>query len=300
MKTTAVIVTYNKKDELRESLREIFNLDGGIYRVVVINNNSSDGTDEYLKSVNDDRLIYKNLNKNLGGAGGFSKGLQVAYEETDADYFWIMDDDATAHHDALDNLLRVAKKLDNKFGFLSSNVIYENGYGGNCPKTIRGNWNVDLNKLGLIRISSATFVSLFIKRSTVKNIGLPVGEMFIWGDDDEYTTRINTSSSYASYFVMDSVVTHRSKSFSTDIRNCPTEFLSRYKYLFRNLIFMDLHDLPVKNFLIDLLRNFYLCIKLLFNSENHRFKRSFTVIAGTINGLFFSPKIKFPKENNHN
>lgn len=299
MKTTAIIVTYNKKEELKESLKAIFSLNDGIYKVVVINNNSSDGTDEYLKSIDDDRLIYKNLDVNLGGAGGFSKGLETAYEQTDSDYFWIMDDDATAHPNALKSLVDTAKKLNNEFGFLSSNVIYEDGNGGNCPETITGNWNVDLYTKGLIRVSSSTFVSLFIRRVTVKELGLPIGEMFIWGDDNEYTTRISTRTPYGSYFVMDSVITHRSKSFSTDIRNCPINFLVRYKYLFRNLIYMDLHDLTIKDFLVRLLKNLYLATKLLFRSKNHRFKRSLTVVSGTINGLFFSPKVKFPKENNN-
>lgn len=295
MKTSAIIVTYNKKDFLKESLEAIFNLNGGVYKVIVINNNSSDGTADYLKSIDDERLIYKNLSTNLGGAGGFSKGLRVAYEETDADYFWIMDDDAIADYNALKNLLAAAQKVDNKFGFLCSNVSYENGKGTNCPKTIDGSWNIDLKKYGLIRVNDATFVSLFIKRNTVKKLGLPISEMFIWGDDVEYTTRIINNISYGSYFVMDSNITHKSKNVGTNIYDCPKELLKRYNYMFRNFIYTDIHNKSFQDFATDFLRNIVASIKILLKSKNNRFRRFYTIIHGTFSGLFFSPKIKFPK-----
>lgn len=296
MKTSAIIVTYNKKNALKDSLDSIFNLSEDVYRVVVINNNSTDGTDKYLESITDDRLIYRNLKENIGGAGGFSKGLEIAYEETDADYFWIMDDDAIADKKALEALTNTAKKLNNKFGFLSSNVSYENGDGTNCPKTIDGSWNLDIKRYGLIRIKDGTFVSLFIKRDIVKKIGLPIGEMFIWGDDVEYTTRINNNTSYGSYFVMDSNITHMSTNVGTDIYNCPKKLLFRYKFAYRNSLYTDLHNHSKKMFIKTLLRDLYTSLKVLFLSKNHKLVRFCTVIKGIFNGLFFSPKIKFPKD----
>lgn len=206
-----------------------------------------------------------------------------------------MDDDATPSNDALDVLVKTAQKLNDKFGFLSSNVIFENGNGTNCPKAA-DDWNIHLNKFGLIKIKTGTFVSLFIKRNTVKKVGLPIGEMFIWGDDNEYTSRINQMSSYDSYFVMDSTVTHRSKPFDIDIIYCPLEILERYKYLFRNLIYTDLHVLYFKDLIIELMKNIYICLLILIKSKDHKLKRFLTVVSGTFKGFLFSPKIKFPKD----
>ena len=36
-----------------------------------------------------------------------------------------------------------------------------------------------------------SFVSLWIPMSVVKEVGLPIKEFFIWGDDWEYTRRIS-------------------------------------------------------------------------------------------------------------
>ena len=50
--------------------------------ILVVNNNSSDGTKEYLNSLTDNNIkfyIY-NLDTNLNGAGGFNYGIKKAYE----------------------------------------------------------------------------------------------------------------------------------------------------------------------------------------------------------------------------
>ena len=78
----------------------------------------------------------------------------------------------------------------------------------------------------------ASFVSLFIKASVIKQLGLPIKEFFIWTDDWEYTRRI--SRKYNCYLVNKSVVTHKSKSnMGADIINDSEDRLDRYKYIYR-------------------------------------------------------------------
>jgi GT2 family glycosyltransferase len=43
-------------------------------------------------------------------------------EETDDDYVWLMDDDTVPTPSALTELLKGAKKVNNQFGFLASDV----------------------------------------------------------------------------------------------------------------------------------------------------------------------------------
>ena len=59
----------------------------------VVNNNSNDGTREYLDSIDDDRVRAYHEETNLGGAGGFSRALTLASRE-DFDFVLIIDDDA--------------------------------------------------------------------------------------------------------------------------------------------------------------------------------------------------------------
>ena len=68
--TVAVIVTYNRLDALKitvpNSLAEPFS------KVVVVNNASTDGTREWLESLQDPRLELIHCEVNGGGAGGFN------------------------------------------------------------------------------------------------------------------------------------------------------------------------------------------------------------------------------------
>jgi GT2 family glycosyltransferase len=296
MRTSAIIVTYNKKEMLKKSLDALLNLNNDLYKVVVINNNSSDGTDKYLESINDERVLYKNLTENLGGAGGFNRGLEVAYDETDADYFWIMDDDAIAQPDALDKLLSAAERLHNHFGFLSSSVCYENGEGANCP-FVNDDWNRYLVTHNLIRLKEASFVSLFIRKQVLEKVGLPISEMFIWGDDLEYTTRIGKKINYDNFFVPDSLITHFSKHVGTTIYNCPEKLLPRYKLMYRNLLFTTKHYDSKLEYFKRIIHFIFLSFRALFKSDDLKYKRFKAVFMGYMSGILFNPRIKFVNKN---
>ena len=92
----AVIVTYNRKELLKENMEALINQSYKEFDILVVDNASTDGTFEYIKRlVNDNDFIsYFNTGKNLGGAGGFSLGIKEAclkgYEK-----IWIMDDDTS-------------------------------------------------------------------------------------------------------------------------------------------------------------------------------------------------------------
>ena len=66
----AVIVTYNRKTLLKESIEALLNQKYKNIKVLVIDNASTDGTQEYIADIIDnDKVNYINTGKNLGGAG---------------------------------------------------------------------------------------------------------------------------------------------------------------------------------------------------------------------------------------
>lgn len=70
MKVVAVVVTYNRKELLKECIEALLNKSSKKCDVLVIDNNSNDGTYEYIKKyIDDKKIIYKNTGENLGGAG---------------------------------------------------------------------------------------------------------------------------------------------------------------------------------------------------------------------------------------
>ena len=71
----------------------------------MVDNASTDDTEKVLAAYADRPTVsIERLTENTGGAGGFSRGMSLAYERG-ADFVWIMDDDCYADPTALGELL---------------------------------------------------------------------------------------------------------------------------------------------------------------------------------------------------
>ena len=93
MKTTALIVTYNRLDKLKKcwlaTSKEPYD------HIVIVDNCSSDKTAEWLQTLNDPRVTVMHLVENTGGAGGFKKGAEFISSNIRTDWVFIYDDDAS-------------------------------------------------------------------------------------------------------------------------------------------------------------------------------------------------------------
>lgn len=82
MKICAVVVTYNRKELLEKQIIEILhNQELKIDAYYVIDNCSTDGTRSLVKEYEGTVIKYCKTKSNCGGAGGFSYGLQRAFED---------------------------------------------------------------------------------------------------------------------------------------------------------------------------------------------------------------------------
>lgn len=232
-KVVAIIVTYNRKELLKECINALLIQDYNNCDILIIDNASTDGTKEYIKDeLKSKKVHYLNTGSNLGGAGGFNYGIKEAYK-MGYDFFWIMDDDCIVHNDSLIKLLDADTKLNGKYGFLSSKVLWKDNSicRMNIPKNKMIKRMKDFNK-NYQTVVLATFVSLFIKREIIEEFGLPIKDFFIWTDDWEYTRRISRKKKC--YFISDSVVTHKSKENAGASIAVVDDRLERFKYLYRN------------------------------------------------------------------
>jgi GT2 family glycosyltransferase len=267
----ALVVTYNRKELLLECLSAISDQSYPICSLVIIDNASTDGTQELFAESGDlagnPIIDYHRMERNLGGAGGFKEGLRVA-NERGADWVWLMDDDCISESDTLSSLAGAAALLRSEGqepSFLASSVFGPHGEPMNVPgvdlrPTPNGysDWYTRVAD-GMVKIESATFVSLLINTKAINRLGLPIGSFFIWGDDSEYTTRL-THNFGPAFLVGSSRVLHkRANAKSLDIMNeNDPKRIANYHYLYRNnlivqryhygkaaadkLVFRDLRD----------------------------------------------------------
>ena len=103
MNVVAVVVTYNRRELLKRNL-SCLRANRPVQSIVVVNNGSTDGTTEWLKEQKDLIVIHQ---ENVGGSGGFYRGIQHAFQ-LGADWIWCMDDDVFPRADCMEHLLQLS------------------------------------------------------------------------------------------------------------------------------------------------------------------------------------------------
>ena len=190
---TAVVVTYNRLALLQQCLAALCAQTVRGFTVLVVDNASTDGTADYLKTLDMPGLVCRNPGKNLGGAGGFAYGIREA-AALGCKAVWIMDDDTLPTPTALETLLAADAAHGGDYGWLSGRALAPDG--ADQPMNLqRKTMYRDIDGFGdgkgEIPAVMASFVSLFLHTETVRQFGLPIAEFFIWSDDWEYTRRIS-------------------------------------------------------------------------------------------------------------
>lgn len=197
----SVIVTYNRKELLKKNIDSV--LKQSIFTdIIIIDNNSSDGTSELVNEEyynEKERIYFYRLEDNVGGAGGFSKGVDIAYK-LGYDLIWLMDDDGRPYDNkTLEEILKVCKKVySNKKNFIINSLVLCNstelsfGLGNINTKKEAQKFSSD----NIIFDKINPFNGTMISKELVEEIGLPNDQFFIKGDEAEYYLRAKKSGAY--------------------------------------------------------------------------------------------------------
>lgn len=215
----AVVVTYNRLLKLQMVIDRLLKEPAqDLDAVLVIDNASNDGTFEWLAQQSDARLFVERQQKNLGGAGGFARGIELAREWFDPDWVVLMDDDAAPKQKAFRKFHQLDLKChDGRYDIIASAVYTPQG--AIChmnrpkrnpfwhkrffikkvlleqciPSHIEDSaYETDGHTQGkhsgtIIDVDCASFVGLFLSRHALDIGGLPDADLFIYSDDVIYT-----------------------------------------------------------------------------------------------------------------
>lgn len=219
MRVVAVIVTYNRRDLLLESLAAVCAQSRAADAVIVVDNGSADGTADAVRA-RFPQVRLASLGANYGGAGGFACGLALALADG-ADAIWVMDDDTVPEPGALQALLTARERYPGPPpAIVASRVVWADGrdHPMNTPRArpFAGQAaRAAAAAAGGRPIRSASFVSILVGAADCARLGLPVADYFIWNDDFEFTTRLLRRGT--GLYCPASVVVHKTKTFgSTD------------------------------------------------------------------------------------
>lgn len=188
----SLTVTYNRLEQLKQNIDCLLHQTSALDKIYIIDNASTDGTGDYLRSMQKQFPQIKcfRMKTNTGGSGGFSAGIRKAYEDG-ADFIWGMDDDAYPEPEALEKLLDAYEQTDKHCAMWS-----------NCDE------DQEFDNTGRKQIDSWMFVGFFLPRMLITEVGFPRSDFFIYYDDAEYANRIKKYG-YDIVKVQDSVVIHQ-------------------------------------------------------------------------------------------
>jgi rhamnopyranosyl-N-acetylglucosaminyl-diphospho-decaprenol beta-1,3/1,4-galactofuranosyltransferase len=178
MKITALVVTYNRVEWLKKNVRALLNQSRLPDEILIVDNASTDSTKDFLSELQkkEKRIFVKRLNENLGGSGGFSRGLKEAIARG-AEWVWMMDDDALPYENSLEELEKYIQKFES-----------DESVGALLSKLVKVSNALPKSKISLSR--TGTFVGFAVSAKTVEKVGLPDEGFFIYADDYEYSLRI--------------------------------------------------------------------------------------------------------------
>jgi GT2 family glycosyltransferase len=205
MRLAAVVVSFNRLAALRVTLGRL--LEEPVDHVVVVDSGSTDGSRDWLATLDARQVTVILQAENRGGASGFETGLRAAVDRLDPDWCVLMDDDAYPEPGAITRF----RALDTA-GFdavaaavrLPSGQIAEFNRPWHAPfagirataRLLRGRAGFHIpdadyeSPRSLVPIDGASFVGYFIARSGIARAGFPDGRLFIYGDDVLYSLRL--------------------------------------------------------------------------------------------------------------
>jgi len=252
-KVGVVILTYNRLNLLKITLCKVLNQTYKPLEVLVVDNNSTDGTKEYLAGRNEFNTLL--LEDNTGPAGGFYEGIKYFAESTDVDYVWLMDDDFFPFVSCLEILMKSANNEKILFPYAREKDFVH--------RKEPGWWGV------------------LVPMSIIKTVGYPNKELFFWAEDTEYLLhRIREKHSFKAEWISAAKGVHFTQ------RNKNHRKPWKYYYEVRNMLYMRLYvRKPSLRRYYKLLRSWVFLLGAILLKDDEKLMKSRLFMLGTYHGI---------------
>jgi rhamnopyranosyl-N-acetylglucosaminyl-diphospho-decaprenol beta-1,3/1,4-galactofuranosyltransferase len=214
----ALIATHNRRAELARCVEAIREQSRPPREIVVVDNGSRDSTTAWLEKQPD---LISFRQSNLGTAGGVARGLAEA-RRMGFGSIWTIDDDCLPSRDCLQRLLesRAFNEQRSIVGSLVLSTTDSERLAFPMPLPSSYVSFLDWYSRVTVRVADITreadplgyfwpclFNSVLFPQEMIDEVGLPRTELFMWGDEVEYTLRIQAAD-FSTYMVLDSIARH--------------------------------------------------------------------------------------------
>jgi len=194
-----VILNWNDAGQTISAVESVFAMDYTNFRVLVIDNGSTDGSAARLRGIVRDRVELIEAPINTGYTGGSNLGLRHALE-IGADYAWLLNNDTVADPHTLSSLVALAES-ETRLGLISpmistlgdpDKIVFAGAWWDAGTRTYVDTHKIDVAKQWMEEHPDAGVVfgtAMLVPARVIRTIGLLDDTFFAYYEDSDYSIR---------------------------------------------------------------------------------------------------------------
>jgi GT2 family glycosyltransferase len=242
----AIIIHWNQEELTRDAIRSLLQTGYTELKIILVDNGSINGSGERIAADYPDIWLVRS-NENLGYAGGANLGLAASLE-TDAPYFFLLNNDVTFDPAIIDELVHEMENEGNEDVGICVAKIY---LSDNPKKIWYAGGEIDQQRTGLCKhlgygqvdgpayeaqrdCTFANGCAMFIRREVLENVGFLDTSYFHTGEDVDYSLRL-LAKGYRIVFVPKARLWHKIRSSACEKQKATYNYLY-YEHRNRMLI----------------------------------------------------------------
>ncbi|WP_027422558.1 glycosyltransferase family 2 protein [Lachnobacterium bovis] len=235
-KIGVVVCNYNKANDLDKCITSILESTYKAIDIYVVDNASKDNSLELLHSKYEDKVFIIENSENLGGSGGFNKGLRTALKK-DYKYLMCVDNDAMLDEKAVENLKAFLDRHNESgmacakvYNTTAPNIVQQYGievdFEDYCVKSPFAGRLEDGTMPEYVYCDAVPACALMLRREVIDKIGVMPEENFLYWDDTTWCKRA-TAAGYKIACLGDAKALHAMGAKKEIVNTFPTYYAWR-------------------------------------------------------------------------
>lgn len=235
-----ILVNYNNYQDTIECVCSLQKIKYSNYKIVIVDNNSKDGSIEVLRD-NFKKCIIIDTNSNLGFAGGNNLAIRYALENN-ADYVLLLNNDTVVEKSFLEKLVEVGERYED-VGIVGGKIYYFSEphkiwyAGGKISKLIGKTKHIDVNEIDLNennKIFETDYVTgcmMLVSRKAIEKVGMMDENYFLYYEETDWNVRIKNKG-FRIMYTPYSIIYHKISSSTKKISYILGGYYDRNQYYF--------------------------------------------------------------------
>lgn len=187
-----IVLNWNGWRDTIDCLRSLGQLDYPNYRILVVDNASTNDSVQQIKSAFPNIELIE-TDTNLGFAGGNNIGIRYAISRS-AKYIWLLNNDTIVMPDTLTKLVDIAR-FDQRVGMVGTVLYYADqpkkvqAWGGGRVNLWTGRTHHILSSNSASSLNYLTAASVLVPTSALAEVGLLDEKFFMYWEDVDWSLR---------------------------------------------------------------------------------------------------------------